>query len=44
MSKFSFHNTLVIRGGMKETFVMDDYGYLVHVHWGRVNHFLAPLH
>lgn len=49
MSKFSFHKTLVIRGGMneifvKETFVMDDYGFLVRAHWGRVNHFLAPLH
>ena len=43
MSKFSFHKTLGI-GGVKETFVMDDFGYLVRAHWGRVNHFLAPLH
>ncbi len=43
MSKFSFHKILVI-GGVKEAFVMDDFGYLVRAHWGRVNHFLAPLH
>ena len=43
MSKHSFHD-MYISGFEKCTFVMDDFGYLRPIHWGRVNHFLATLH
>lgn len=43
MSKFSFHNVKSVSNALY-AYVMDDYGFLVQIHRGRVNHFLAPLH
>lgn len=43
MSKFSFHDTCYSAFD-KVTHVMDDFGYLRPIHWGRVNHFLITLH
>ena len=43
MSKYSFHNINKV-GSALFAYVRDDYGFLVQIHRGRVNHFLAPLH